>query len=449
MYIVKIINNRLFFLHITRYDRYISYQKNVSHLSIIGGRLMSGRPIRIVELMGKTEQWLLSHGYTKNTLGTYKATWNRFLLYSKSPLYSRETAENFLLHQFGVNVHIIGQKLDMRMRHARRHMNSLDEFFREGSVCRRKVRGLAVIDDDKYNAFFSDYLDFCKAQNYSESWVSNTIAGLKVFLLAIHATNTQDINGISTDTINCFVDAMNHTESICMNVRRLRCRQVGAYLYWLYTHNLTDRDYSLQLPNFKRTAPRLPHIWSPEEIDKILSVIDTVSPIGKRNYAIFLLLARTGLRISDVVGLKFSNLDWRNNCIKLSQHKTGVELSLPLSRELGVAIISYLQDGRPNSSLEHIFLSHNAPFQPLNEHNNFNVELRKYLRRAGIPLRKDKHAGVHTFRHSFATNMLKKGTSLQDVSQILGHSDINVTETYLKVDIEQLRLCSLSLGVRA
>lgn len=316
VYIVKIINNRLFLLHITRYDRYISYQKDVSHLPIIGGYLMSGRTIPIVELMDQTEQWLLSQGYAKSTLGTYKATWNRFLLYSQSPLYSRETAENFLHHQYGVNVHIIGQKLDMRMRHARRHMNALDEFFRKGSVCRRKVCGIAVIGDDKCSTFFSEYLDFCKAQNYSESWVNNTIAGLKVFLLAIHTTNAQNINDISPETINCFADAMNHTESICMNVRRLRCRQVGAYLHWLYAHNLTDRDYSLQLPNFKRTAPRLPHIWNPEEIDKILSVIGTASPVGKRNYAIFLLLARTGLRISDVVGLKFSNLDWRNNCIK-------------------------------------------------------------------------------------------------------------------------------------
>lgn len=409
---------------------------------------MSGRQIPIAELMDKTEQWLLSQGYTKSTLGTYKATWNRFLLYSKSPLYSRETAENFLLCQFGVNVHIVGQKLDIRMRHARRHMNALDEFLREGSVCRRKVRGIAVIGDDKFSTFFTDYLDFCKAQNYSESWVNNTIAGLKVFLLAIHAANAQDINDISTETIKCFADAMNHTENICLNVRRLRSRQVGGYLHWLYVHKLTDRDYSLQLPNFKRTAPRLPHIWSPEEIDEILSVIDTANPIGKRNYAIFLLLARTGLRISDVVGLKFSNLDWRNNCIKLSQQKTGRELSLPLSKEIGVAIISYLQNGRPSSSLEYVFLGHNAPFQPLDEHNNFNIELRKYLRRAGISLQKDKHAGAHTFRHSFATNMLKEGASLQDVSQILGHSDINVTETYLRLDIEQLRLCSLSLEVQ-
>lgn len=242
-----------------------------------------------------------------------------------------------------------------------------------------------------------------------------------------------------------FSTAMSNASEICMNVRRARCRQVGAYLHWLYDHKYTDLDYSLQLPNFKRTAPQIPQVWSPEEIDKILAVIDTANPVGRRNYAIFLLLARTGLRISDVLGLKFSNINWKENCISLSQQKTGNALSLPLSKELGMAIISYLQDGRPQSSSAFIFLSHNAPFQPLGEHNNFNPEFHKYLRRAGIAIPTKRHTGVHTIRHSFATNMLRKGTPVQDVSQILGHSNISVTETYLRVDIEHMRLCSLSL----
>lgn len=406
---------------------------------------MSEATTPIKELMEKTEQWLLGQGYKKSTLGVYKATWNRFLSYSASPAYSRETAEQFLLQYFGVDVHAINQALDKRMCHARRHMNALDEFFRTGTVCRRKICGIAVIDDNRFDTFFSDYLSYCKMQSFSRSWMDNTIAGLKIFLLAVHSSNTRDIESINAETINCFSAAMSSTSEICMNVRRARCQQVGAYLRWLYDHKYTDLDYSFQLPNFKRTAPQIPQVWSPEEIDKILAVIDTASPVGRRNYAIFLLLARTGLRISDVVGLKFSNIDWKGNCISLSQQKTGNALSLPLSKELGIAIISYLQDGRPQSSSDFIFLSHNAPFQPLGEHNNFNPEFRKYLRRAGITIPTKGHTGVHTFRHSFATNMLRKGTPVQNVSQILGHSDISVTEAYLRIDIEQMRLCSLSL----
>lgn len=382
--------------------------------------------ISITELMEKAEQWLLDHGYKKSTLGVYKATWNKFRSYSASPFYDRRTAEKFLLRYFGVDVNAIDQKLDMRMRHARRHMNALDEFLRTGHICRRKVRGIATIDDDGFDLFF---------------------AKLKLFLLATRASNTATPESIDIDTINCFSEAMRSADEISMNVRRMRCRQVGIYLHWLYLHGITRLDFSLRLPDFKRTPAKLPQTWTEEEIEQILAAIDTESPTGKRNYAMFLLMARTGLRISDVVSLKFSNIDWKNNTISLAQQKTGNNLGLPLSKELGMAIISYLKNGRPQSSSHFIFIRHTAPYGPLDYHNNFNSELRKYMRRAGITMPDERHSGVHTFRHSFATNMLKKETSLQDISQILGHSDINVTETYLRVDIEQLRLCSLDLEV--
>ena len=96
--------------------------------------------IPITELMEKAEQWLLDHGYKKSTLGVYKATWNKFRAYSESPFYCRNTAEKFLLRYFGVDVNAIDQKLDIRMRHARRHMNALDEFLMTNQICRRKIR---------------------------------------------------------------------------------------------------------------------------------------------------------------------------------------------------------------------------------------------------------------------------------------------------------------------
>lgn len=114
--------------------------------------------IPILELMEKTEQWLLNQGYKKNTLGVYKATWNKFRAYSSSPFYDRETAEKFLLRYFGVDANAIDQKLDMRMRHARRHMSALDEFLRTGEICRRKVRGITTIADDGFDLFFSRLL---------------------------------------------------------------------------------------------------------------------------------------------------------------------------------------------------------------------------------------------------------------------------------------------------
>ncbi len=95
---------------------------------------MSEATIPIKELMEKRPSNGYSvRGYKKSTLGFYRATWNRFLSYSASPAYSRETAEQFLLQYFGVDVHAIDQTLDGRMRHARRHMNALDDFFSHGN----------------------------------------------------------------------------------------------------------------------------------------------------------------------------------------------------------------------------------------------------------------------------------------------------------------------------
>jgi len=403
--------------------------------------------IPIIELMEKTERWLLDHDYKKSTIGVYKATWNKFRVFSASPFYDRDTAKKFLFRYFGIDENAVVQKRDKRMQQARRHMDVLDEFLRTGQICRRKIRSMTAIDDDDFDLFFADFLVFCKKQNYSKSWVDNTVSGLKIFLLAARATNTATPESIDKETINCFSETMRNAESFCMNVRRMRCRQVGAYLHWLSLHGITAQDFSVLLPDFKRTPAKLPQTWTEEEIDRILKVIDTESPTGKRNYAMFLLMARTGLRVSDIVSLKFSNIDWKNNSISLVQQKTGNNLGLPLSKELGMAIISYLRNGRPQSTSDFIFIRHIAPYGALDCHNNFNPELRKYMRRAGITLFSERHAGVHTFRHSFATNMLKAETSLQDISQILGHNDINVTETYLRVDVEQLRLCALNLEV--
>lgn len=404
-------------------------------------------PISIIELMDNTAQWLSQNGYKDSTLACYKATWNKLRAYSISPLYSRETAEQFLFHCFGVDVNESEQKLDSRMRHAKRHIKALDEFSQTGKVCRRRLWEPSIINSDRFKLFFSDFLNYCKEQNYSRSWIDNTISGLRIFLMALDTSGVVAPECINMETINCFSEAMRNAGTICTNVRRLRCRQTGTYLHWLYQHNVTSQDFSLLLPNFRRTPDKIPQIWTTEEIERILSAIDTENPVGKRNYAIFLLMARTGLRVSDVVRLKFANIDWKSNSISLTQQKTGNTLCLPLSKELGMAIISYLKDGRPPSSSDFIFIRHIAPYDFLDYHNNFNSALRHYMRRAGISIPAEKRTGVHTLRHSFATNMLKEETPLQYISQILGHSNINVTESYLRVDIEQLRLCSLSLEV--
>ena len=93
-------------------------------------------------------------------------------------------------------------------------------------------------------------------------------------------------------------------------------------------------------------ARRLPSVYTKEEVEAVIAAIDRTHPQGKRDYAMVLLAARYGLRISDIIGLRFCNLDWENNRISLVQQKTGKRVTLPLSEEVGGAIIEYLQIGR-------------------------------------------------------------------------------------------------------
>lgn len=402
-------------------------------------------PIR--ELMQETESFLLSRGYSKGTIGTYKVTWNRYLAFSTSANYERSTAELFLKKQYGVDVTSSLQQLDMRMRHARRHMNALHDYYLSGSVERKHMRCKGNFSAERFRILFGDYLAYCKQQNYSDSWFSNTESALYLFMNALNDTNISDISEINAQTIERFSALVLENPNYCQNTRRSRIKSVAVYLEWAHNQHLLEDDYKNLLPDIKRTPQMLPEVWSEEDIQKLLDVIDISNPTGKRNYAIFLLLARTGLRIGDIISLRFGNIDWHKNCIHIVQQKTGKPLSVPISAEIGMAIISYLKYGRPNSDEDVVFLSHNAPFQPLNIHNNFHPEMRKYMRIARVDFKGKRHSGVHTLRSSFATNLLKKGASLENISQALGHSNINVATSYLRVDVENLRICALGLEV--
>lgn len=388
------------------------------------------KPVRITELAKETEQYLLQKGCKKSTLGVYKATWHKFMAFSSSDVYSRTAAEDFLKLYFGVDVHSAIQKLDSRMRHALRHMNALEDYLNTGAVPRKRMRGHYSTVPGLYEMFFGDYLRFCAQQYYSDSWFSTTRSALRLFLLAVNRHGIRNTTEINQETIGLYSDLLFGNNELCQNTKRHHSKCVSIYLRWLFEHGKISENFSCLLPDIKRTPSPLPDVWEEADVQKLLDVIDTASPIGKRNYAIFLLLARTGLRISDVILLRFENIDWRKNCIRITQYKTGKPLSIPLSAEIGEAIIAYLKYGRPSSEESAIFLSHNAPFQPLNHHNNFNSEIRKYMRLAGIDFTAKRHSGVHTLRSSFATNILKQGASLDNISQILGHSDVNVATSY-------------------
>src|SRR5690606_16535955 len=135
------------------------------------------------------------------------------------------------------------------------------------------------------------------------------------------------------------------------------------FMRYLFKQNLTVIDYSTKIPRYKTVAqPKIPSLYSKEEVERLLASVDRSSPIGKRNFAIILFAARLGLRASDISRLKFENINWDTNTIAINQVKTGKQLQLPLLPDIGNAVIDYLQYGRPDSEEPYVFLTGRPPY---------------------------------------------------------------------------------------
>lgn len=137
------------------------------------------------------------------------------------------------------------------------------------------------------------------------------------------------------------------------------------------------------------------------------------------------------------------NFYWEEKKLIYTQSKTKSTLSLPLTPEVGWAVIDYLKYGRPKIDSPYIFVKHMAPFGTFAEANHLYELIKRYIELAHLPTLK-KRRGMHSLRHTMASTLLEKDTSLSTISDILGHIDTDSTSVYLKVNMKKLKECALS-----
>ncbi|HEX3957566.1 MAG TPA: site-specific integrase [Trebonia sp.] len=189
-----------------------------------------------------------------------------------------------------------------------------------------------------------------------------------------------------------------------------------------------------------------PHLWTAEEIRRVLAVIDRQSAIGKRDYAMILLTARLGLRISDLRHLDLGDLDWRAKTLTIIQHKTGRPLALPLLDDVGWAVIDYVRHGRPETACTKVFIRHRHPFGAFGGSSSVATRLSRYAARAGIGFPAGDTCGMHSLRGALAVAMIGGGAPVPVVSAVLGHASSDTTQAYyLRFDTERLRCCALDV----
>lgn len=190
---------------------------------------------------------------------------------------------------------------------------------------------------------------------------------------------------------------------------------------------------------------KIPNTFTPVEIKNVLDSVNRETAIGKRNYAILLLAARYGIRAGDIRDLQLCNFNWGSGELRFVQGKTKKPVVFQMSDEVGEAIIDYLKNGRPNdkAASKNIFVLHCAPYTAFDPRANLQHILVKYLDLSGVGRKENQHNGMHTFRHSLASNMLALGVQLPVISEALGHESTDSTGIYVKVDVPDLRKCTL------
>jgi site-specific recombinase XerD len=221
---------------------------------------------------------------------------------------------------------------------------------------------------------------------------------------------------------------------------QLMATVLRSFLSFLLQKGRIAMNLAAVVPSVPRQRlTELPRYLEAQEVEKVLGSCDRRRKIGKRDYAILLLLARLGLRANEVVLLTLDDIDWRNGELLIRGKGARVD-RLPLLLDVGQALADYLKNARPACSSRRMFIQCRAPLEGFARPGCVSNLVREALQRVQLCPR---NRGAHVLRHSLATGMLRNGASLAQIGQVLRHQLPQTTEIYAKVDFNALRALAL------
>ena len=297
----------------------------------------------------------------------------------------------------------------------------------------------ARIVPDKLSPHYRVILEQVKdSREWSEAVRRNIIYAAHTYFRFLADAGIQDISNVSEEVIRCYimqkasVMGSNSVNTIRRNLKHLH-RWLNEKGYIKY--NFSD-VLSFTMPSMYKISKPVPH----DEIAQMFRVINRDTAIGKRDYAMFMIAVVTGMRSIDIAGLRFSDIDWVNGEIKITQKKTDVPLALPLTQDIGEALSDYILHGRPKSNFPNIFLTSRPPVHPLGRRCIYNA-FNHARDIAGL-----KKRPFHDLRRAAGTSMVVAGIPVTTVAQVLGHTEISSTKQYISLDSVHLKECSLGLA---
>jgi len=298
----------------------------------------------------------------------------------------------------------------------------------------------------KFRPLRDDYLASCRERGNAEATTIAKDRAASRFLGYLNEVGADDLAALGVRDLSGFF--------VRQRQRGLRRKTIASmrscladFLVFSAAAGKTPQGLADRLPPHRHVRHESePHLWTADEIRRLLAVIDRQSATGKRDYAMILATARLGLRISDLRHLELGDLDWRAKQITIVVHKTGRPLSLPLLHDVGWAIIDYVRGGRPETACPKVFVKHRHPFDAFGCASSVASRLSRHAARAGIEFPPGQVCGMHSLRGALAVSMIGNGTPMPVVSAVLGHACSDTTQAYyLRFDVERLRCCALDV----
>jgi len=398
----------------------------------------------ISELILQADAAMSGLGHAPSTRMQYRWAWSQFARFCSEQAvgtFTDEVVASYL--QLVAAEHRDGQMKEWKRKLLRKSTLVLVEVARTGSY--RWALSRQAHPNDALNAVFRPVQEQFEAWLESQrlavatkelyATVSRTILA---WLPERGVTNARALSGSDVAAAVVFLGGRYQPGSMrtAVTAMRVLCRFLEESGYCTDLARAVPRQVSRRV----RSVDVLPA----GDVDALTNSTNMATAAGRRDKAMLLLAARTGLRPVDIAGLRLQDIDWAQGQITLTQHKTGALLTLPLLADVGEAIADYLLHGRPDGvDDEHVFLRSQAPHVGLSPSSGlYWVTAAAFARTATSP-RNGKGQGFRVLRASFATRMLEGDTSLPVIAGALGHRGIESAKHYLAADDRHMRDCCL------
>jgi len=367
--------------------------------------------------------------YSRNTKDNYSALFkwlHKYMQHKNTKLYTPQIGDEFITFVKGKQQFSLKylSRFSILIRHCNDIVAGHEYTYRKTSP---KVEA-----PECFRAILVDYAENLRKSGKRETSIKLYVYCNTKFLNRVYENGITDVSELEPENIYAAFNSLGPEGNLVSSLRSfLRFAHLAAYM---------TIDYSCIIPGI-RQRQIIPSVYTVEEIDKIIETVDTQTAIGKRNMAMILLALRLGIRSSDIRTLTFENFDFKSETLSFIQMKTQSTQQLVLLPDVSAAVRDYIENARPVSIRNQIFLIHNAPFYPIGETVVYSVVSRA-IQRSGIDC-KHRKQGAHALRMTLASTLVEDNVPFEAVRKILGQDSPEATKNYVLFKTEMLRRCAL------